>query len=131
MTKKEQIMALHKQGKTTRQIAEAVYGLKPDCMAKTIDKYMAYVRVVTRQRKGSGRSEHDRKYMESGGRDLQNNRRRDRYASDPAFREYRLDTYRKWKAANQGHVLAYARWYHANVRQPKRVAKRNESRHIG
>ncbi len=131
MTKKEQIMALHAKGKTTRQIAEAVYGLQPDCMAKTVDKYMAYVRVVTRQRKGAGHSKNDRKYLENGGRDLQNNRRRDRYASDPAFRQYRLDTYQKWKAENLDHVLAYARWYDANVRRPKRVAKRNESRHIG
>jgi hypothetical protein len=124
-------MALHRRGKTTRQIAEAVYDLKPNCMAKTIDKYMAYVRVVVRQRKGEGRSEHDIRYMENGGRDLQNNSRRDRYASDPAFRERRLDAFRKWKGANREHLLAYARWYHANVRQPKRVAKRNESRHIG
>ncbi len=128
-TKAQQIMDLHKQGKTTRQIAEAVYGKQPDHAAW--DRKQAYVRVVVRQREGFGRSEHDRKYMNNGGRDMQNSSRRDRYARDPAFREHRLEQHKRWKKANREHLLAYHRWYRANVRGKRAVAKAIESRHIG
>lgn len=101
MTKASQIMALHKQGKTTRQIAEAVYGLQPDCMPKVVDKYMAYVRVVVRQRKGSGRSEHDLKYMNNGGQAKASARKRMLYHTDQDYRAADLARTAAWQRANR------------------------------
>ena len=61
MTKAKRILKLHSAGKTTREIAVAVSGLKPDAPHKVADRKMAYVRVVLRQRqrKGTGASKHD------------------------------------------------------------------------
>jgi hypothetical protein len=53
MTKAQQILALYDGHRTTTEIAEIV-----GCGT-------AYVRTVARQRKGSGRSAHDRRYLAS------------------------------------------------------------------
>lgn len=53
------ILALNDGKRTTREIAELVYG--KGCP----EKRLAYVRVVLRQRKGSCSSENDRRYLES------------------------------------------------------------------
>lgn len=58
-TKKQQIMALHARGKSTREIAAAVYGLSTSTPWREADRRMAYVRVVIRQRKGGNSSAHD------------------------------------------------------------------------
>jgi len=60
MTKSEQIMQLYVQGLSTREIAEKV-GCHP-----------SYVRIVARQRKGSGVSENDRRYRLSERGTLKN-----------------------------------------------------------
>lgn len=52
-TKSAEIMRLYEQGLSTREIADLV-GCRPE-----------YVRVVARQRKGSGRSDIDRRYLSS------------------------------------------------------------------
>ena len=57
-TKAAAIMALAGEGKTTREIAIAVYG--PRCNVRT---KAAYVRVVLRQRKGRGESDVDRRHV--------------------------------------------------------------------
>ena len=59
-TKVALIMALHAEGKTTRQIAEAVYGNLTSYAER--DRKMAYVRVALRQRKNNGKSKADRAY---------------------------------------------------------------------
>ena len=69
MTKAARIMALHRAGKTTREIAASVYGLREDAPSAEIDDKMAYVRVVVRQRKGKSASKHDiRWYRSEAGR---------------------------------------------------------------
>ena len=47
-TKASQIMALHREGKCTRDIALQVYG-------EVTESRLAYVRIVARQRNGNGR----------------------------------------------------------------------------
>ena len=63
MTKKAQIMALHAQGKATREIACEVYGISLEAPAHVLDTPMAYVRVVTRQRKGGSLSAYDATWL--------------------------------------------------------------------
>lgn len=57
-TKAATIMRLHAAGLSTREIALAVYG-------EALDKRMAYVRIVVRQRKGSGQSPADIRLRQS------------------------------------------------------------------
>ncbi len=89
MTKAQQIMNLHKQGHSTREIAEAVYGQQPDYASW--DRKMAYVRIVIRQRKGTRYSANDGRYLmrKFGGktpREAHKLRQRERYR-DPAYRK--------------------------------------------
>lgn len=105
---------------TTREVADIV-----GCMPE-------YVRVVVRQRKGTGVSEHDNAYRarfkekhgmapekhryhkspESRERMLTTNSewRRRRYATDPAYRETRNVYKREWIKANWGTPTAYKRF---------------------
>ena len=85
-TKKDRILALHKEGKTTREIAEVVYKLRKGAPQKEADKRMAYIRVVLNQRKGGSYSDADRRYMDNGGREVRNLRKQERYATDRVFR---------------------------------------------
>ena len=64
-TKSAQIMALHKRGKTTREIAITVYKLPSDAHFEDVDRKAAYVRVVVGQRKGLGMSPHDKRWRAS------------------------------------------------------------------
>ena len=106
-TKAERILTLARADLTTRQIAEAVYG-------EATKGKMAYVRVVTRQRKGGGSSKHDvawrkanpdkvratklksfkRRYADPVWRaqyqTKANAQRRARYATNPNFRASEL-----------------------------------------
>ena len=59
MTKSEHILSLNDGKRTTREIADAVYG------GRATRKQMAYTRVVLKQRRGAGLSENDRRYRES------------------------------------------------------------------
>ncbi len=111
MTKAQMILDLHKQGKTTRQIAEAVYGLQPDCMARAIDKHMAYVRVVVRQRRGSRRSATDQRYLDSGGYAKAAARHMERYKTDPEFRARSAARTAAWQIANRAKRNASQRRY--------------------
>lgn len=99
MTKSAQIMALHKRGKTTREIAMAVYGLAPDPTRQVIDRKMAYVRVVLRQRKGQGTSPANTRYLISKGYKKTWQRNKERYHNDPAYRaKYRSRQRRRYAA---------------------------------
>ena len=100
-SKKDRIMALHKQGKTTRQIAAKIYLLQTDAPSDEWDRKMAYVRVVIRQRKGTGRSPTDRRYMAAGGQEAWNARRRLRWQTDSAYRERELLRCAAWAAINR------------------------------
>ncbi len=124
MTKKDRILALHQEGKTTRQIAEAVYRLPKCAKQKEADRKMAYVRVVLRQRKGSGESEIDRRYvMRRWGaatpkeayrlRESQPSRRawvKRKYQTDPIWRakqqKYARDRYWRMKTARESGMQA-------------------------
>ena len=53
------ILALNDGKKSTREIAEKIYG------APVEPKHLSYVRVVLRQRRGAGSSENDRRYLDS------------------------------------------------------------------
>jgi hypothetical protein len=64
-TKAARIMALHRRGHSTRAIALAVYDLAEHTPQGVIEKAMAYVRVVTRQRRGRGESEADVRWRNS------------------------------------------------------------------
>ena len=93
ITKAARILALHAKGKTIHEIAMAVYG-------EASDKRMAYVRVVTRQRRGS-QSEIDKRYETSvGGRQARSANFKYRWAHDEAFREYRNAACRRWDRKN-------------------------------
>jgi hypothetical protein len=85
-TKASQIMALHKQGHTTRVIAEIVYGLTDEIPYKTWDQRMAYVRIVVKQRKGKSLSVADKRYLKNGGREKRAQNFVRRYWDDPKFR---------------------------------------------
>ena len=66
MTKAQRIIKLWLQGKSTREIACAVYGLSLCADRVTVDKCMAYVRVVVRQRPGgTGMSSAQAQYQSS------------------------------------------------------------------
>ena len=95
MTKVARIMAMHKRGKTTKEIAIEVYG-------KASESATAYVRVVTRQRKGTAYSPADTKYLTKRyGGTTGSEAWRNRYWNDPEFRErrkaYALRDYHKRK----------------------------------
>jgi hypothetical protein len=64
-TKAAQIMILHRRGHSTRAIALAVYDLVEHTPQGVIEKAMAYVRVVTRQRRGHGESKADVRWRNS------------------------------------------------------------------
>lgn len=118
-TKAAQIMALHQQGKTTREIALEVYG-------EATASQLAYVRIVVYQRKGTGVSPADRRYVGAHRAEINANasrrwqqapleykkavgiksaeRFRKRYKSDPEFR-----------AAKRARNLAYVRTEHGRA----------------
>lgn len=124
MTKKDQIMALHREGRTTRQIACEVYGLPLDAPKKVADRKMAYIRVVIRQRKGTSQSAADVTYLvrkygsvanghrvrNAGQRDYRSARHKRLYHTDPAWRQRKLDRekayYWKMKAARESAMHA-------------------------
>ena len=58
MTKAAEIMALAAQGLSTREIALKVYG-------EATEGKLAYVRVVSKQRRGSSESLHDKRWRAS------------------------------------------------------------------
>ena len=99
-TKKNRILALHAQGKTTREIAKAVYGVPDSAPGKVADRKMAYVRVVTKARKNAGRSETDRRYMDSGGRKKARDRQRHLYQTNDAWRQLYREKQNEWKRAD-------------------------------
>lgn len=105
MTKAERIMRLHAQGKTTREIADAMYRVKNATHAER-DRRMAYIRVVVRQRKGGKSSEADKRYRDMKWetdevyREKKLARWRDhrkRWAQTPEGREYRLQYQRQYQ----------------------------------
>ena len=59
MTKSAHIMTLHAQGLATRQIACEVYQIPSEAPNKVMASAMAYVRIVTKQRRGRGLSPAD------------------------------------------------------------------------
>jgi len=84
MTKAEHILSLYDGKRSTSDIA-AIVGCRPE-----------YVRVVARQRKGTGYSDIDRRYVSST---LFRSTRRARYRermADPKFREQRLKEMRDY-----------------------------------
>lgn len=98
-TKAARIMALHKQRKTTREIAMAVYQLPKDAPWEVVDRKAAYVRVVIGQRQGVSYSAAETRYLlkKYGGKTVQEasaTRERIRYATNPSRRAY-LSTYSK------------------------------------
>ena len=110
MTKAQRILELYDGKRSTKEIA-AIVGCRPE-----------YVRVAARQRKGSGESEHDRRYRQSpqgrakfkrhwekSGRERMRAYMQDRYATDPEFRERELKRSTEWKRRNRDHVNAYNR----------------------
>ena len=114
-SKKDLILALHAQGKTTREIAKAVYGVPDSAPQKVADRKMAYIRVVLRQRKGGGASDIDRRslmrrfgaktYQEAirirnaGNRDYRAAWQKRKYHSNPAYRAAKLAYHRRWRMA--------------------------------
>ena len=75
------ILALNDGKKSTREIAEKVYG-------KATDKQMAYVRVVLRQRRGTRSSENDRGYIASSlGQAAQKRKNQKTVAANRVLRE--------------------------------------------
>jgi hypothetical protein len=111
VTKSERIMRLWAKlkdsPKKTTVIAEKV-GCDP-----------AYVRVVARQRKGSTRSEIDRRWLDNGGREWIAARYRERYHNDPKFR-----------AKQDAKSAAYRRHrYHTDPEFRAREAERSRARY--
>ena len=95
MTKADRIRELEKMGCTTREIADVV-GCLP-----------SYVRVVTRQRNGTGGySKHDINYLMAryGGTSLEE-ALRNRYAT-PEFRERHLAAVRKYDRRKRAEARA-------------------------
>ena len=111
MTKSEQIMRLHAQGLSTRLIACEVYQISSEAPHKLMASAMAYVRIVTKQRKGRGDSPANKKWRAANADKVRaiwsrsfykryhgdpefrarhkaayNARRKQRYASDPVYR---------------------------------------------
>ena len=75
MTKAEQILKLYDGSRTTREIAVLV---------GTTD---SYVRTVARQRKDTGTSEHDRRYLQSSlGKQQTSDRNKRRWATNVNYR---------------------------------------------
>ncbi len=88
MTKSEQIMALHAEGRSNREIACEVYGIFTDAPTSLLTVPMTYVRVVTRQRMGKGQSTHDRAWRAANPEKIRAHRRdwfSKRCAADPTF----------------------------------------------
>ena len=103
-SKKDLILALHAQGKTTREIVVGVYGADLDRHRHRVKA--AYVRVVLNQRKGGSVSDIDRRslmrrfgaktYKEAirirnaGNRDYRAAWQKRKYHGDPVYRAARL-----------------------------------------
>ena len=105
MTLAAQIMKLHASGRSTREIALAVYG-------EAGKSRMAYVRVVARQRKGKGASDIDKRYCRSAhGRKALRTYRRNRYWSDGEYRERSIARATKWNRENPEKLRASRRRY--------------------
>ena len=82
-TKASQIMALHAEGKSTREIARRVFATD-----SPTESNLAYVRVVVGQRRGGGQSANDKAYQRTEAyRRWNNGYWRARYAADAAYRE--------------------------------------------
>ena len=136
-TKSARIMELHARGLSTRAIAIEVYG-------DTAASHLAYVRIVAFQRKGSGMSEADHRYVEANRaaindrvnrwqkhkyrtnhawRKALNERRaaamRQRYATDPEYRKRVLENRKAVKQTEEGRAAynQYMRDYMRNRRK--------------
>ena len=101
-TKKSQILALDREGKTPREIAIIVYGLDSSLPARDIDRKAAYVRVVVRQRKGNGLSAFDRAYRKTDAAKSSHRKRmrrwqKRRYETEPGFREAKRAVMRAYR----------------------------------
>lgn len=97
MTSKSfQIMSLHAQGLSTRQIASEVYQISSKAPHKLMASAMAYVRIVTKQRKGRGNSPANKKWRAANAEKVRAIWTRSfskRYSSDPEFRAKRRATH--------------------------------------
>ena len=81
MSKAAEIMALHAQGKTVREIASTVF-----CTDTPTDANLAYVRVARLRAAGSGYSKADRNYfLRFGGNTIREGWQRC-YSNDSAWR---------------------------------------------
>lgn len=96
MTKSSHIMHLHAQGLSTRQIACEVYQISSQAPHKVMASAMAYVRIVTNQRKGSGEAPANKKWRAANPEKISAIWKRSfhkRYSSDPEFRAKRRATH--------------------------------------
>jgi hypothetical protein len=109
MTLKSRIMALHDGKRTTREIADLVYG------APASPTNVTYVRVVIRQRKGAGTSRHDVHYQDR--LDKNGSRKQARAAAARAYRKAR----RAGQAVGQANVMR-VRAYMRVLRETARSA---------
>lgn len=123
MTKAATIMRLHAEGLSTREIALEVYALDPSLPWDVLDRKMAYVRVVIRQRKGTRQSQHDQRYLANGGQTRQRDRFKERYEADPVVRLTVRKSVTDWQRQNREKYLAYQRHYSQHVRPKKRLAE--------
>lgn len=110
VTKREQIIALHRLGKTVRSIAVEVYGLGLNLPSRDIDRKAAYVRVVLRQRTPEGISKFDRAYRSTDNAKAYHRRwmkdwQNQRYQTDTEFREKRLAAARAYKRRLSGEII--------------------------
>lgn len=72
----------------------------------------AYVRAVQQRLLGGGMSKADKRYVPEKLR-----RTRDRYASDPEYRQSRIDNSKRWAASNRDRVNAIQRAYRARAKE--------------
>lgn len=118
MKLKDRIMQLHDGKRSTREIADLVYG-EPATRTQ-----MAYARIVIRQRKGGALSPIDKKYLDTGGRVLQ--RARSRVLLDTGEKKKaaaaRRDEYRRlrlsglsWQQANPMASRVYSKVLRASA----------------
>lgn len=107
MKLKDQIMSLHDGIRSTREIADLVYG------ALATAAQVTYVRVVTRQRKGASYSKYDLRYrsvainmaaLRVGRREVE--RTGDKIAANAAAREARLRIRQAGGSSWDGHLAA-------------------------
>ena len=122
-SKAAQIRALHKQGHTTRVIAEIVLGLPSDASYKDADRIMAYVRAAARQR-GTGSycaSKADRKYTaKPEAKAKKAARHRHRYHTDEEYRKRHFAYYHRfyWERGGREWYANYKRQRRAEAARP-------------